>query len=128
MFENLGSGLQLAGCQVTDEVKTAAWGIVLMVIAVMARDWGSVFTVGLTVASIVYGPMLGAFLLGMLTTRATERGAMAGIGVSLAAMVGVRMFTPLAWTWYVLVGTAICVAVGMLVSLLERPSRTRLGR
>ena len=26
---------------------------------------------------------------------------MAGIGVSLVAMIGVRVFTPLAWTWYV---------------------------
>ena len=49
---------------------TAAWGIVLIAIAIMARGWGSVFTVGLTIASIVYGPMLGAFLLGVLTTSA----------------------------------------------------------
>ena len=63
-------------------------GIVLIAIAIMARGWGSVFTVGLTIASIVYGPMLGAFLLGVLTKSATERGAMAGIGVSLVAMIG----------------------------------------
>jgi len=69
--------------------------------------------------------MLGAFLLGMLTTTATERGAMAGIGVSLVAMIGVRVFTPLAWTWYVLVGTVICVAVGMMVSLLEEGPAAR---
>ena len=28
-------------------------------------------------------------------------------------MIAVRVFTPLAWTWYVLAGTAICMAVGM---------------
>ena len=48
---------------------TAAWGLVLIAIAILARGWGSVFTVGLTIASIVYGPMLGAFLLGVLTTQ-----------------------------------------------------------
>src|SRR5438093_82111 len=48
---------------------TAAWGVVLVLIAVMARGWGSVFTTGLTIASLVYGPMLGAFLLGVLTKR-----------------------------------------------------------
>lgn len=95
---------------------TAAWGLVLIAIAILARDWGSVFTVGLTIASIVYGPMLGVFLLGVLTTRTTERGAIGGIAVSLAMMIGVRVFTPLAWTWYVLLGTAICVTVGLLVS------------
>src|SRR5438876_2976183 len=40
---------------------TAVWGVVLIVVAVIARDWGSVFTAGLTIASLVYGPMLGAF-------------------------------------------------------------------
>ena len=88
--------------------------------------WGSVFTVGLTIASIVYGPMLGAFLLGVLTTRATETGAMAGIGVSLVAMLAVYLWTPLAWTWYVLAGTIVCVTVGLSVSWVEPESA--LGR
>jgi solute:Na+ symporter, SSS family len=95
---------------------TAAWGIVLIAIAILARGWGSVFTAGLTIASIVYGPMLGAFLLGVLTKRTTERGVMIGIGVSLAAMIGVRVLTPLAWTWYVLAGTAVCSGVGWIAS------------
>ncbi len=95
---------------------TAVWGLVLIAIAFVARGWGSVFTAGLTIASIVYGPMLGAFLMGILTHTATETGAMAGIAVSLAAMIAVRVFTPLAWTWYVVAGCGICVAVGMIVS------------
>ena len=99
---------------------TAAWGLVLIAIAILARGWGSVFTAGLTIASIVYGPMLGAFLMGVLTRSATQTGVMAGIAVSLGAMVAVRVFTPLAWTWYVLVGTAICVAVGMAVSRIRK--------
>jgi SSS family solute:Na+ symporter len=95
---------------------TAAWGVALIGIAILARGWGSVFTVGLTIASIVYGPMLGAFLLGVLTKTANERGVMAGIGLSLATMIAVRVFTPLAWTWYVLTGTLICVGVGAVAS------------
>lgn len=99
---------------------TAAWGLVLIAIAIVARDWGSVFTAGLSIASLVYGPMLGAFLLGVLTTRANQRGVMTGIGVSLACMLGVKMFTGLAWTWYVLAGTVVCTSVGYLVSLAAR--------
>lgn len=95
---------------------TVAWGIVLIGTAILARGWGSVFTVGLTIASIVYGPMLGAFLLGVLTTRVTAQGAAIGLAVSLAAMIGVRVWTELAWTWYVLVGTAICAVVGLVAS------------
>jgi SSS family transporter len=96
---------------------TAVWGIVLILIAVLARGWGSVFTAGLTVASIVYGPMLGAFLLGVLTSRANGSGVITGMAVATAAMLAIWWTTPLAWTWYVLVGTMICFGVGYVASL-----------
>ena len=99
---------------------TAAWGIVLIGIAVLASRWGSVFTTGLTIASLVYGPMLGAFLLGVLTRRTNQTGVMVGMGVSLITMVAVKFFTPLAWTWYVLAGTAVCLTIGYSVSLMTR--------
>src|SRR3954470_7270643 len=102
---------------------TAAWGIVLILIAVVARGWGSVFTAGLTVASIVYGPMLGAFVLGVLTTRANASGAIAGMTVSAASMITIWWTTKLAWTWYVLVGSVICWTVGYVVSLATDATR-----
>ena len=100
---------------------TAAWGLVLIGIAIMARGWGSVFTVGLTIASIVYGPMLGAFLLGVLTKRANQIGVMTGMAFSLVFMLIVRIefATAIAWTWYVLFGTIICFSVGYAVSLIR---------
>ncbi len=97
---------------------TAAWGVVLIAVAVAARSWGSVFTTGLTIASLVYGPMLGAFLLGVLTRRASQRGVMAGMAVSLLFMLGVKFTTSLAWSWYVLAGTIVCSIVGYAVSLI----------
>src|SRR5262249_45521073 len=84
---------------------TAAWGIALILIALIARGWGSVFTAGLTAASIVYGPMLGAFCLGVLTKRANTAGVITGILVSAGAMFAIWWTTKLAWTWYVAVGT-----------------------
>ena len=48
---------------------------------------------------------------------------MIGIAVSLATMVGVRLFTPLAWTWYVVTGAGICVAVGLLASGAPKAAR-----
>src|ERR1041385_315850 len=89
---------------------TALWGIVLIVIAVLARGWGSVFTAGLTIASLVYGPMLGAFLLGVMTRRANQTGVITGMAVSLAFMLTIKFTTAIAWTWYVLMGTIVCVA------------------
>jgi Na+/proline symporter len=103
---------------------TALWGLVLIGIAIIARGWGSVFTTGLTIASIVYGPMLGAFLLGRVSSRATERGAIAGIVVSLIVMISVKLFTPLAWTWYVALGSMVCLTIGYLASLLTDQVRS----
>jgi Na+/proline symporter len=97
---------------------TAGWGLVLIGIAVLARGWGSVFTAGLTIASLVYGPMLGAFLLGLLSRGVGEKGVMTGMAVSLVTMLAVRLGTSLAWTWYVLVGSAVCMAVALAVGPL----------
>jgi len=102
-----------------------SWGAVLIAIAVMARGWGSVFTTGLTIASLVYGPLLGAFLLGVLTKRANGRGVMAGMTFSLAVMLLINFKTSIAWTWYVLTGTVICLAVGYAVSL-KVPSKATI--
>jgi hypothetical protein len=49
---------------------------------------------------------------------------MTGIAVSLGGMLLVKSFTTLAWTWYVVVGTSICVTVGYLTSLAVRASRS----
>jgi SSS family solute:Na+ symporter len=98
---------------------TAAWGFVLIGVAMLARNWGSVFTTGLTIASLVYGPMLGAFLLGVLTKRANQVGVMTGMGLSLAFMLFIKLYTGVAWTWYVLIGTLVCFTVGYTVSLLR---------
>jgi len=101
---------------------TAAWGIVLICIAILARSWGSVFTTGLTIASLVYGPMLGAFLLGVLTKSVNQMGVMVGMAASLCFMAIVWYETSLAWTWYVLLGTVVCSVVGYIVSLVAPDS------
>jgi len=68
------------------------------------------------VASIVYGPMLGAFLLGVGTTRTNATGVISGMAVSASAMAVIWWTTTLAWTWYVVVGAVICTVVGYAIS------------
>lgn len=98
---------------------TASWGVILIFIAILAKDWGSVFTVGLTIASLVYGTLLGAFLLGVLTRRANQLGVIIGMLASLGSMIAVKFTTNIAWTWYVLLGTVVCLVVGYPVSLMK---------
>ena len=104
---------------------TAAWGVILIFIAIMARGWGSVFTVGLTIASLVYGTMLGAFLLGVVTKRANSIGVVIGMVSSIAVMTCIKFYTDLAWTWYVLTGTVVCFSVGYIVSAVAGPPKSK---
>jgi CBS-domain-containing membrane protein len=44
----------------------------------------------------------------------------------LVAMIGVKFYSPIAWTWYVLIGTVITYVVGSVVSLFFSDSRVPL--
>jgi len=103
---------------------TVAWGVILGAVALFARNWGSVLQAGLSIASILYGSLLGVFLLGLLTRRVGEIAAMCGMVAGLAVMLYVRFATPIAFTWYVLIGTSMTFATGLVVSyfLNEKPS------
>jgi SSS family transporter len=96
---------------------TLVWGAVLGLLGLVS--WGHVLEAGLTIASITYGGLLGVFLLGTWNRRANQTGALTGLFVGIAVMVGVRFYTPLAFTWYVLVGTIVTFAVGSLASFLD---------
>jgi SSS family solute:Na+ symporter len=97
---------------------TVAWGVILFLVGLIARNWGSVLEAGLSIASILYGALLGVFLLGLLTRRTSEAGAMAGMIASLLMMFYVKRYTSIAWTWYVLIGSTTTIAVGYLTSFL----------
>jgi SSS family transporter len=99
-------------------VATLVWGVVLFLIGLVARNWGSVLEAGLSIASILYGALLGVFLLGLLTKRTSEIGAMTGMVASLLTMSYVKAYTSVAWTWYVLIGTSVTMTTGYLVSMI----------
>lgn len=102
---------------------TIFWGVVLGTLGLI--HWGPVLVAGLTIASITWGVMLGLFLLCVWNRRATATGTAAGMLAGLMVMVGVKFFTPLAWTWYVLVGTVVTFGVGSVASLLDGTKQLR---
>ena len=97
---------------------TIAWGIVLFVIGYASTGVKSVLEAALGIASIVYGSLLGVFLLGLLHRRPGEGAAMAGMLAGLLSMIYVRFGTSIAWTWHVLIGTAVTFFVGWMAGLL----------
>jgi Na+/proline symporter len=99
---------------------TLCWGVLLFGVGLLARHWGSVLEAGLSVASVLYGSLLGVFLLGVLTRRAGERAAMAGMIAGFAVMMYVKFGTSIAWTWYVVIGAPVTFLVGSAAAVLFR--------
>ncbi len=112
---------------------TLLWGTVLVIGALLFREREApVVVVALSIASLTYGPLLGAFVLARFP-RVRERDAVAALvagSVLMAAVVfagplaswlgrpGMLVFmSRLAWPWYVPLGTALTVAIGLGASL-----------
>jgi SSS family transporter len=100
---------------------TVVWGGVLLAIAIQARYSKSVLETGLTIGSIPMGALLGVFLLGVLTRKPREGAAIAGVASGLSVVIGIHFYTPIAWTWYVLIGTVTTFVAGLLASLFQGP-------
>src|ERR1700733_6551089 len=103
---------------------TVFWATLLFVLALMSRGGGHVVEVGLSIASVAYGALLGVFLLGTLTRTATETGAIVGMIGGLVANILLWKqphWVPLpkiAWTWFVLIGSMLTFILGWMMSKL----------
>jgi Na+/proline symporter len=102
---------------------TIGWAIVMLPIAIRASHSQSVLETGLTIAAIPSGVLLGIFLLGVLTKKPRERAAIAGAAAGLCAILLVWLKTPIAFTWYVPIGTVVTFSAALLASNFERPYR-----
>jgi SSS family solute:Na+ symporter len=96
---------------------TVGWALIIFVLAILARKGGRAVELGLSVASISYGALLGVFFLGVLTRRANQSGAIVGMSCSLVLMLCVWFWDAIPWPWYVVMGTAATFAIGYMASL-----------
>ncbi len=119
---------------------TLLWAVALFAIAVYAVHAGGkghVVEIGLSIASVAYGALLGVFLLGTVNRRATQAGAIAGMAAGFSTnillwqhpgriVLGPVTIPHVAFTWYVLIGSAVTFAVGSCFSLfLGKTGRAR---
>ena len=111
------------------------WGTGLTFGALLFKEQGTpVVVIALGIASFTYGALLGGFFLGILWRRANQRDAILGMSVGIFVMAFIVFakqvsgwfpatadtlapFARIAWPWYVLIGTSITLAVGILSSL-----------
>ena len=113
---------------------SAVWGVLLILAALGFHAWGSrdtpVVVLALSIASITYGALLGAYVLASRFPRVRGPDVTGATAVTLAAMLavvlagrlaevpGLAWLAPLgrlAWPWYVPLGTLLAVGTGVLL-------------
>jgi SSS family transporter len=124
------------------KIATGFWGVFACGVAYYATELGSLIEVVNKFGSFFYGSLLGVFVLAIGTRRATGRGAFWGLLSGIVTIAAIDNFPAIAgwwqsltgsstllamqdslkmsFLWYNLIGCAVVVIVGMLLSLTQR--------
>ena len=107
------------------KVFSLVWGVLLFLGAVLfipLSTGTAAVEVALGVASLVYGGLLGAFFLGIVSRRADQRSVIIGMsaGITTVTLIWVFARTAVAWPWFAVIGSAVTFAVGSLLG--RRPA------
>jgi SSS family transporter len=101
------------------KIFTLVWGIILIGGAMLFTDTKNpVVEIGLKIASVTYGGLLGTFFLGLLFKKTTQRDAFIGFICGLLAMICILLFTKIDFTWHTLIGCGVTIVVGNVVTKL----------
>jgi len=123
---------------------TVVWGLVVTAMAIAAGSWGKTLVeMANTVSGLFCGPLLGIFLLGMLTKRANWQGVLLGACVGFPAVLvtafGSKIcgaFGPdtsawlvtsqlgkVSWPYYPTIGCGLTMLFGYIFSGMFAPPR-----
>lgn len=104
---------------------TLVWGVLITAAALLFQAVAGggqtpVVVFALSIASITYGGLLGAYLLAAGPARIQGRDVILAVGLTVAVMLTLFLAEArLAWPWYVPLGSLITVATGLLSSALR---------
>ncbi len=76
---------------------------------------------GLSVLSLTAGPVLGAFLVGVLSTRVQSTAMLIGMAAGTIVVGWIWWTGAAGFTWFALTGAAVTSAVALVASLGHQP-------
>ncbi len=98
---------------------TVFWGVAQIGVALGAQYvTKSVLDAGLGVLSLAAGPVLGAFLVGVLGSRVGSRAMLGGMLAGTAVVAWLWATGSCAWTWYAFAGASVTSALAYLLSFV----------
>ena len=100
---------------------TVMYGIIVLLLAFVIERLGTLMEASNTAIGLAGGPLLGLFLLGMLSRRANAKGAVIGWVAGFALLLPVCFATHVSFLWYAMIGCLTTMIVGWIASLLAAP-------
>jgi SSS family transporter len=99
---------------------TVFWAVALVLSAIFFMNTSTaVVELALSIASFTYGGLLGTFLLGLLFKKPGQTDALIGFSLGILVMIYVISFKVVAWTWYTIIGVAVTIISGYLISFFK---------
>lgn len=105
-------------------IGTTAWGCIVTLLALLAGHAGSLAIAYSRISSLVVGPMLGIFLLGVTTRRANATGVLTGAVLGSLAVLLFSILTTWSFFYFGALGTLVTFSAGYLSSLIFPPPAT----
>ncbi len=96
------------------KVLTLFWGGVCIAFAFVVGDIASTVIESVNkIGSLINGPLLAVFILGLMTRRANQRGVLTGLVLGFAGNLLLWRYVPsVSWLWWNVIGFAVTLAVG----------------
>ena len=106
-----------------DQLRLARWiilgfGAVVIALAFVVERMGTLVEGSVKMMALTGGPLLGVFFLGILSRRATAKGAIAGWLIGIAVLLPVCFATEISFLWYAFIGCLITCLAGLIASEL----------
>ncbi len=106
---------------------TAFWGLYAVVTAQFGKNLGTLVEAVNMLGSLFYGGLLGVFLLAFFFPRVTAAGAFYGVLLGEAAIFAVNGLTKIGFLWYNVIGPAVVVLSGVVISEIARRRAVTAG-
>jgi Na+/proline symporter len=100
---------------------TCGIGAIVISVALLCADFSAhhpevdLLSIALGIMTFFYGALLGIFLVGLFSkTRGSSVSNFVGAIASIAVVIGLKFFTPVAWPWFIVIGTLVTAGISLL--------------
>ncbi len=95
------------------------WTICIVLVSVLLSDNKSpLVELGLSIASVTYGGMLGIFFMGRIFKSINDKAAVSGMIAGIITTIIIALTTNMFWPWFVCTGFIVSITTGKLFNII----------